>query len=180
MLLKGPAWIFTCHKGFENGLYDDFPTEKYRLKIIVDADACPKSVLQLTLETGAKYGVPVITVASFNHNIISSQHITVESGSQEADLKIINITECGDIIITQDWGHAALVLSKKASALSPAGIEYEAGRMTFMLEEREIKAKFRRNGGRTKGPKKRTAEDDARFLTTLEKIVSVKIQRKDP
>ncbi|HAH68285.1 MAG TPA: hypothetical protein DCL58_00715, partial [Synergistaceae bacterium] len=56
----------------------------------------------------------------------------------------------------------------------------EAERMTFMLEEREIKAKFRRNGGRTKGPKKRTAEDDARFLTTLEKIVSVKIQRKDP
>ena len=72
------------------------------------------------------------------------------------------------------------MLSKKASALSPAGIEYEAERMTFMLEEREIKAKFRRNGGRTKGPKKRTAEDDARFLTTLEKIVSVKIQRKDP
>ena len=84
-------------------MYDDFPTEKYRLKIIVDADACPKSVLQLTLETGAKYGIPVITVASFNHNIISSQHITVESGSQEADLKITNITECGDIIITQDW-----------------------------------------------------------------------------
>ena len=80
------------------------------MRIIVDADACPKSVLQHTLETGTKYGVPVITVASFNHNIISSQHITVESGSQEADLKIINITTHGDIIITQDWGLAALVL----------------------------------------------------------------------
>ena len=121
----------------------------------------------------------MITVASFNHNIISSQHITVESGSQEADLKIINITEKGDLIITQDWGLAAMVLSKKASAVSPVGIEYEAERMTFMLEEREIKAKFRRNGGRTKGPKKRAADDDLRFLRTLEKIVSREIQNKD-
>ncbi|MCK9436882.1 MAG: DUF188 domain-containing protein [Synergistaceae bacterium] len=153
--------------------------EEFKLRIIVDADACPKPVLQHTVETGAKYGIPVITVASFNHNIISSRHITVESGSQEADLKIINITDCGDIIITQDWGLAAIVLSKKALALSPAGIEYEAERMTFMLEEREIKAKFRRNGGRTKGPKKRATGDDIRFLSTLEKIVLREIQRKD-
>ena len=146
--------------------------EVIKLRIIVDADACPKSVLAHTVKTGAKYGIPVITVASFNHNIISSQHITVESGSQEADLKIINITEPDDMIITQDWGLAALVLAKKASALSPAGIEYESARMTFMLEEREMKAKFRRNGGRTKGPKKRAAEDDIRFLRALEKMVS--------
>jgi uncharacterized protein YaiI (UPF0178 family) len=149
------------------------------LKIIVDADACPKSVLQHTLETGVKYGIPVITVASFNHNIISSQHITVESGSQEADLKIINITTPGDIIITQDWGLAALVMSKNASAISPAGIEYDPERMTFMLEEREIKAKFRRNGGRTKGPKKRAAEDDIRFFRTLENIVSREMQKQN-
>lgn len=146
--------------------------EVIKLRIIVDADACPKQVLQHTVKTGRKYSIPVITVASFNHNIISSQHITVESGSQEADLKIINITEPNDIIITQDWGLAALVLSKKAFALSPAGIEYEPARITFMLEEREMKAKFRRNGGRTKGPKKRVAEDDLRFLRTLEKMVS--------
>lgn len=136
-------------------------------------------MLQHTVETGAKYGIPVITVASFNHNIVSSQHISVESGSQEADLKIINITTPGDIIITQDWGLAALVLSKNASAMSPAGIEYESERMTFMLEEREIKAKFRRNGGRTKGPKKRSAEDDIRFLRTLETIVSREMRKQD-
>lgn len=143
-----------------------------KLKIIVDADACPKSVLQHTIKTGLKYEIPVVTVASFNHNIISASHITVESGSQEADLKIVNITEAGDIIITQDWGLAAIVLSKNASALSPAGVEYRADKMTFMLEEREIKAKFRRNGGRTKGPKKRDISDDLRFIAALDKIIS--------
>ena len=145
--------------------------EVKQLRIIVDADACPKTVLQVTVETGVKYTIPVITVASFNHNIISSQHIVVESGSQEADLKIINITTPGDIIVTQDWGLASLVLSKKASAISPFGIEYNPEKMTFMLEEREIKAKFRRSGGRTKGPAKRASSDDLRFKETLEKMV---------
>ena len=148
-----------------------FDRRNTKLRIIVDADACPKPVLQQTIETGTKYDIPVITVASFNHNIISSQHIVVESGSQEADLKIINITQPGDIIVTQDWGLAALVLSKKASAISPAGIEYNPEKMTFMLEEREIKAKFRRSGGRTKGPAKRTSADDMRFKQALEKMV---------
>ena len=73
--------------------------------------------------------------------------------------------------MTQDWGLAALVLSKKASAISPTGIEYNPEKMTFMLEEREIKAKFRRNGGRTKGPAKRTTADDLKFKQTLEKMV---------
>jgi uncharacterized protein YaiI (UPF0178 family) len=43
--------------------------------------------------------------------------------------------------------------------------------MEFLLEEREIKAKLRRGGGRTKGPKKRTLEDDHRFESCLEKIL---------
>lgn len=141
------------------------------MKIVVDADACPRFVLQETVTAGAEHGVPVVTVASFEHNIISDLHITVGNSSQEADLKIINITEPGDLIITQDWGLAAMVLSKKASAVSPVGIEYRTEKITFMLEEREMKAKFRRNGGRTKGPKKRTAEDDARFRAALERIL---------
>lgn len=142
------------------------------MKIIVDADACPRSVLQETVRTGAEYGVQVVTVASFEHNITSDLHITVGNSSQEADLKIINITEPGDIIITQDWGLAALVLSKRASAVSPVGIEYSTEKMDFMLEEREMKAKFRRSGGRTKGPKKRNAVDDMRFAATLKRILS--------
>ncbi len=141
------------------------------MKLIIDADACPKTVLQICLKTGRKYGIPVWTVASFNHNIISDHHITVSNDSQEADLKILNITEKGDIIITQDWGLAAMVIGRSARCLSPVGREYSPDRIDFMLEEREMKAKFRRGGGRTKGPKKRTLEDDRNFEITLEKLV---------
>lgn len=130
------------------------------------------------MRAGAEYGVQVVTVASFEHNIISDLHITVGNSSQEADLKIINITEPGDLIITQDWGLAAMVLSKKASAVSPVGVEYSTEKMDFMLEEREMKAKFRRSGGRTRGPKKRAPEDDMRFKRAIERILSRELQKQ--
>ena len=130
------------------------------------------------MRAGAEYGVQVVTVASFEHNIISDLHITVGNSSQEADLKIINITEPGDLIITQDWGLAAMVLSNKASAVSPVGVEYSTEKMDFMLEEREMKAKFRRSGGRTRGPKKRAPEDDMRFKRAIERILSRELQKQ--
>jgi uncharacterized protein YaiI (UPF0178 family) len=144
------------------------------MKIIIDADACPKHVLEICKLLGNKHKVEVYTVASFNHNIENKYHITVDNNSQEADLKVINMTKAHDVVITQDWGLAAMVLSKKADCLSPLGIQYDANKMDFLLEEREIKAKLRRSGGRTKGPQKRTANDDIRFQEVLEKILEAK------
>lgn len=142
------------------------------MKILVDADACPQMALQICCALGKKYDIPVWTVASFNHNIHSDHHITVESDSQAADIKVMNLTEAGDVIITQDWGLAAMVLGKHAKCLSPNGREYRSGQMDFLLEERNIKAKLRRSGGRTKGPKKRTGEDDLRFAKSLENLLA--------
>ena len=138
------------------------------MKILVDADACPKSVLYICMKVGRKYGIPVWSVASFNHNIKSDHHVAVENAPQEADIKIINMTDAGDVVVTQDWGLAAIVLGKRARCLSPAGREFHSDKIEFLLEEREVKSKFRRGGGRTKGPKKRTIEDDRRFEICLE------------
>ena len=113
----------------------------------------------------------MVTVASFNHQIASDEHITVGNASQEADLKIVNLTQKDDLVITQDWGLAALVLAKKAYCLSPSGSEYRSETMDFLLEEREVKAKVRRGGGRTKGPRKRQGADDLRFAAALERLL---------
>lgn len=141
------------------------------MKILVDADACPRSVLQICMRLGRRYHIPVWTVTSFNHDIGSDHPIVVGDDSQEADMKIMNLTESGDVVVTGDWGLAAMVLGKGAKCLSPVGREYRSEKMEFLLEEREVKAKFRRGGGRTKGPKKRTLEDDQRFEFCLEKIL---------
>jgi hypothetical protein len=141
------------------------------MKILIDADACPRPALQICIRLGKEYDIPVWTVASFNREIASDQHIVVGDDFQEADIKIMNLTETGDVVITGDWGLAAMVLGKGAKCLSPMGREFHSEKMGFLLEEREVKAKFRREGGRTKGPKKRTLEDDRRFELCLKKIL---------
>lgn len=142
------------------------------MKIIVDADACPKAVLQICIRVALKYDIPVWTVASFNHNIESDHHVVVGNASQEADIRVMNLAMSGDVAVTQDWGLAAMLLGKGVKCLTPHGREFSTNSIAFLLEEREAKAKFRRGGGRTKGPKKRIAEDDRKFEDCLQDILS--------
>lgn len=141
-------------------------------KIILDADACPKSVRNIAGELAALYGLEMVTVASFKHNIEGPQrHITVGAESQAVDFALLNLSIKGDIVVTQDWGLAAMVMGKGVLSLSPWGRIYREDKMDFLLEERHIKAKVRRGGGRTKGPAARTPEDDIRFTKALETLI---------
>ena len=143
------------------------------MKIIVDADACPREVLQICIRVAGDFTLPVWTVASFNHNIVSDNHVVVGNASQEADIRVMNLAQAGDVAVTQDWGLAAMLLGKGVKCLSPHGREFSATTIEFLLEEREEKAKFRRGGGRTKGPKKRMPEDDRQFEACLRKILQL-------
>lgn len=140
-------------------------------RVLVDADACPRSVLTILRCLQSEYGFRLTTVASFNHDIAGEDHVMVGDGPDEADLALLNRTRKGDIVITQDWGLAALVLARGGLALSPWGHEYKSDRIDFMLDERYKKAKVRRAGLQTRGPAKRTAEDDLRFERTLRRLL---------
>ena len=142
------------------------------MKLIVDADACPRAVLQICLRVARDYAIPVWTVASFNHNIESDHHVVVGNASQEADIRVMNLAQVGDVAVTQDWGLAAMLLGKGVKCLNPDGREFSTNSIAFLLEEREAKAKFRRGGGRTKGPKERRLEDDQQFEACLQDILT--------
>lgn len=150
------------------------------MKILVDADACPKSVLSICMDLGRKYSIPVWTVSSFNHHIDSDNPVVVGNDPQEADIKIINLTEAWDVVVTQDWGLAAMVLGKGTRCLSPSGREFHSDKIQFLLEEREVKSKLRRSGVRTKGPRRRAIEDDQRFEIYLERILLKSTERIKP
>ncbi len=142
------------------------------MKLIVDADACPKTVLLICKREALKYAIPVWTVASFNHNIESDHHVVVGNASQEADIRVMNLALAGDVVVTQDWGLAAMLLGKGVRCINPDGREFSTKNIEFLLEEREAKAKFRRGGGRTKGPKKRVIADDRKFEDCLQNILT--------
>ena len=77
----------------------------------------------------------------------------------------------GDIVVTQDWGLAAVILGKGGLAIAPSGLIYTSERMPFMLEQRNVLARHRRGGGRTRGPAARTEADDLRFQQAFIKLL---------
>ena len=142
------------------------------MSIIVDADACPS--INLITATASKYNLELILYTDDTHNLYSDygKVITVSRGFQSVDTLISNDINQKDILITQDFGLAVIALSKKAKVLHPKGMIYTDDNIDKLLYERHISAKIRRSGGHTKGPKKRTKEDDLNLINSLEKLIS--------
>lgn len=133
------------------------------MTVLVDADACPRGVLETVRRLKARYGYELRTVSSFNHAHGTEGHLFVGDEAQATDLALINLAKRGDLVVTQDWGLAAMALGKGARAIAPDGRVYTEDKIAFLLEERNLKARHRRGGGRTRGPAARTSEDDRRF-----------------
>ena len=137
------------------------------MKIIIDADACP--VVDITVRAAVEKRLSCIIVCDNTHSIEreGAETIVVDKGADSADCRIANLTEKGDVIVTQDFGLAALVLGKGAKALNQNGLIYTDSNIENLLFTRFIGKKERMAGNRTKGPKKRTAQNDADFLKSL-------------
>ncbi len=141
------------------------------MRILVDGDSCPGK--QMIERAAKENSVEVFILCDVNHTLHSdySKVIYVESGYQSVDMHLINICEKGDIIVTQDFGVAAMALGKGASALGPKGYIYDANNIDRLLFERHLNQKARRGGEKTQGPRKRNKEDDERLYKNLSLLI---------
>lgn len=143
------------------------------MKIFVDADACP--VVDIAEDIATKYNIPVTLLCDTNHVLTSdySEVIVVGAGADAVDYKLISICHRGDIVVTQDYGVAAMALGKGAYAIHQSGKWYTDENIDQMLMERHLNKKARRASSRNhiKGPRKRTDEDDQRFAESFEKLL---------
>lgn len=137
------------------------------MTLYVDADGCP--VTDIAAAEGRKRGIPVVIVADTAHSFARDGAIcvTVDQGADSADFYIANRLCAGDLVITQDFGLAAMCLARGAFALRQDGLFYTADNIDALLSSRAEAGRIRRGGGRLKGPKKRTPADDAAFVAAL-------------
>jgi uncharacterized protein YaiI (UPF0178 family) len=148
------------------------------MKILVDADACPTK--DEIIYIAQKYNVPVIFISCFAHKISVPERyevVVVDNEKDETDYAIVNRTYAGDIVVTQDYGLAAMVLAKKGYAISPRGHIYKDSNITGLLTQRHIGQKIRKSGGRTKGPKALKKEDREKFLKKFDQLVKLAISK---
>ncbi|MDY3855068.1 MAG: YaiI/YqxD family protein [Butyribacter sp.] len=143
------------------------------MQIFVDADACP--VVGIVENIAKKYGISVTLLCDTNHILSSdySEVIVVGAGADAVDYKLISICHKGDIVVSQDYGVAAMALGKGAYAIHQSGKWYTNVNIDQMLMERHLNKKARRASKKNhiKGPRKRTDEDDERFTQSFEKLV---------
>lgn len=141
------------------------------MKIIVDADACP--VYKNTVKIAKKFNIPCVLVCDFNHELKPEygEVVTVDKGHDNADFKIVSLYEKGDLVITQDYGLATLILSKSGSAMHQSGTLYTSENIVRLLFERFLSAKLRRSGRKTGNMKKFTKEQIQEFEISLEKWI---------
>lgn len=143
------------------------------MKIFVDADACP--VVYIVEDIASEYKLEVTLLCDTNHVLTSdySEVIVVGAGADAVDYKLISICHRGDIVVTQDYGVAAMALGKGAFAIHQSGKWYTNENIDQMLMERHLNKKARRASSRNhiKGPRKRTEEDDQRFAESFEKLL---------
>ena len=137
------------------------------MKILIDADGCP--VVDIAVKLGQKYNIETIIMCDTSHviNKIGVETIVLSKGIDSVDFALINKVSKDDIIVTQDYGLAAMALSKDGHPINQNGMIYSNENIDQLLFTRHLSKKIRNSGQITKGPKKRTKEDDIKFKDSL-------------
>ena len=146
------------------------------MRIIIDGDACPS--IPIIEYIAKENNIEVIIFCDINHYIFSDYSTVkvVDSGFQSVDMYVVNTVSNGDVVVTQDYGVAAMCLPKQASVINPKGYIYTNDNIDRLLEERHIAQKIRRGGGRTTNPKKRTKDDEERLIRNLKYLIGKNLQ----
>ena len=143
------------------------------MKILVDADACP--VTRIVEQVAQKENISCVLLCDTNHVLHSdySEVKIIGAGADAVDFALLNLCQKGDVVVTQDYGVAAMILGKGAYGIHQSGKWYTNENIDELLMQRHIAKKVRRSSkeNRLKGPAKRTEEDDQRFQESFEKLI---------
>ncbi len=143
--------------------------------ILIDADACP--VIRQVEASARRHGLPM-TLLCDEHHIMQSDYARVRhvsSGADAVDIALMNLCRQGDVVVTQDYGVAAMALGKGAYAIHHSGKRYTDDNIDMMLMERHLAKKARRASGKhhLHGPAKFTEEDRQRFAAAFEELITI-------
>ena len=148
------------------------------IQLLIDADACP--VVDLALFISSQYEMKPILFCDTSHRIERENAITiiVPKGPDSVDFKLVNTLSRGDIVITGDYGLAAMCIAKGAHVIDSNGRELTSDNIDQLLAFRYESAKIRRAGGRLRGPKKRTEKNNISFEMKFRQLCERVMQQK--
>jgi len=146
------------------------------VKVLIDADGCP--VVDSAIRICGEFSLPCLILYATAHAFSrpGAHTLVFDKGADSVDYALANRVSRGDIVITQDYGLASVCLSRGASVLHQDGWEYTEENIDALLFSRHEARKYRASGGRTKGPKKRTASQNANFEAAFRNLLQTSVQ----
>ncbi|MCD7950048.1 MAG: DUF188 domain-containing protein [Erysipelotrichaceae bacterium] len=140
------------------------------MRLLVDGDGCPDIADMKNL--AKKYDIPMIVYIDYAHQLHDDyfQTIYCEVGNDSVDMRLFNDSQKDDLVITQDYGLASLLISKNVQVMHISGKTLDKDNIDFYINSRYQSAKARHSHAKThlKGPKKkRTAQTTNNFIKNL-------------
>ena len=140
------------------------------MRILIDADGCPVVDEAVKIAKEKKMECMILCDTSHFFEKEGARTVTVSKGPDSVDFILVNMLRQGDIVITQDYGLAAMCLAKEALVINQDGMEYNNSNIEGLLMARHTAKRIRNAGGRLKGPKKRTELKNVIFEEKLRQL----------
>jgi uncharacterized protein len=144
------------------------------MRIIVDADACPRAIKDVLYRAAEKEHIPLVVIANSHIRTPPLPYfssISVPSGADEADDKIVELVMPNDLVVTADIPLADRVIKKGAMALDPRGELYTEENIGSRLSVRDLLHELREGGLNTGGPAPLSPRDKQTFANELQKVL---------
>src|SRR3569832_547760 len=168
--------LFACRGGYNRAPWHGRELkERHRMRIWVDADACPGVIKEILFRAAERAAVSLTLVANKPLRVPRSPHIRtvqVAGGFDVADRWIAGEGATGDLVITADIPLAAAVIEKGAQALNPRGELYTANTIRERLSVRDFMDQLRGSGVNTDNPPALSAADRHAFAQHLDRLLS--------
>jgi len=143
--------------------------------LYLDGDAFPNPLKPILFRAIKRLAIPTFVVSNKRIDIGESKNITyiiVPSGPDEADNRIVEMLEDGDLVITGDIPLADRAISKKAYAINHRGELYTTVNIKNRLAMRNLMQEMRDCGMPTKGPAPFNQKDAHEFANQLNKFLT--------
>ena len=149
------------------------------MKIYVDADACPRSIKNIIIKASDRLNIETFFVANTPipiPNIKNIEMIVVENGADIADDKIVELTNEGDLVISEDIPLADRVVSKGGFVISTHGDIYTIDNIKSRLATRDLLSELREMGIDTGGQAQFSQKDIRTFANQLDRFLTKNIK----
>ncbi len=127
------------------------------MRLFIDGDALPNLLKPILRKQIARLGIETFVISNkritLGENDGTVAYIVVAQGADEADHRIVEMAEAGDLVITADIPLADRIVSKEAHAIDHRGELYTKENIKQYLAMRNLMDEIRSTGEITGGPK---------------------------